>query len=208
MLAKLAESLPADGNFLFEPKGDDFRAIVFRGASDVYRQSRDSKPLDRYFPCINRYSTRCPPAVSSSIDHVRSLAPCKEFRRATRRGFRVVAAPPANARVSASRILDSPGVRSIPAIAMRVSAATPIADERQCCRGRRRDRAPAPNAQLSGSMTNFLYAVRSASKSNHRCTLDKGGRSIGSAIQRHAPQPSAMSPIVKAPPARYSCVAR
>jgi ATP-dependent DNA ligase len=54
MLAKLAEGLPADGNFLFEPKWDGFRAIVFRGANDVYIQSRDLKPLDRYFPDLHR----------------------------------------------------------------------------------------------------------------------------------------------------------
>jgi ATP-dependent DNA ligase len=50
MLAKLAEELPADGGFLFEPKWDGFRAIVFRGAGEVYIQSRDLRPLDRYFP--------------------------------------------------------------------------------------------------------------------------------------------------------------
>jgi ATP-dependent DNA ligase len=50
MLAKLAEELPAGGDFLFEPKWDGFRAIVFRGESDVFIQSRDLKPLDRYFP--------------------------------------------------------------------------------------------------------------------------------------------------------------
>ena len=50
MLAKLADGLPATGDFLFEPKWDGFRAIVFRGATDVYIQSRDLKPLDRYFP--------------------------------------------------------------------------------------------------------------------------------------------------------------
>ena len=49
MLAKLAEQLPA-GRFLYEPKWDGFRAIVFRGKGDVYIQSRDSRPLDRYFP--------------------------------------------------------------------------------------------------------------------------------------------------------------
>jgi ATP-dependent DNA ligase len=49
MLAKLAEELPA-GEYLYEPKWDGFRAIVFRGADDVYIQSRDSRPLDRYFP--------------------------------------------------------------------------------------------------------------------------------------------------------------
>jgi ATP-dependent DNA ligase len=50
MLAKLAEDLPPAGGFLFEPKWDGFRAIVFRGASAVFIQSRDLKPLDRYFP--------------------------------------------------------------------------------------------------------------------------------------------------------------
>ena len=49
MLAKLAEQLP-DGDYLYEPKWDGFRALVFRGADDVYIQSRDSRPLDRYFP--------------------------------------------------------------------------------------------------------------------------------------------------------------
>jgi ATP-dependent DNA ligase len=50
MLAKLADNLPATGAFLFEPKWDGFRAIVFRGESDVFIQSRDLRPLDRYFP--------------------------------------------------------------------------------------------------------------------------------------------------------------
>ncbi len=50
MLGKLAEELPAEGNVLFEPKWDGFRAIVFRGAKDVFIQSRDLRPLDRYFP--------------------------------------------------------------------------------------------------------------------------------------------------------------
>ena len=50
MLAKLADELPPEGGMLFEPKWDGFRAIVFRGAADVYIQSRDLRPLDRYFP--------------------------------------------------------------------------------------------------------------------------------------------------------------
>src|SRR5688572_7786786 len=50
MLAKLAEELPIGAGYLYEPKWDGFRAIVFRGASDVFIQSRDLKPLDRYFP--------------------------------------------------------------------------------------------------------------------------------------------------------------
>jgi ATP-dependent DNA ligase len=50
MLAKLVDSLPTEGAFLYEPKWDGFRAIVFRGESDVFIQSRDLRPLDRYFP--------------------------------------------------------------------------------------------------------------------------------------------------------------
>jgi ATP-dependent DNA ligase len=50
MLAKLLDALPSDDGFLFEPKWDGFRAIVFRSASDLYIQSRDLRPLDRYFP--------------------------------------------------------------------------------------------------------------------------------------------------------------
>jgi len=52
MLAKLSDTLPLpeSGSYLFEPKWDGFRALVFRGASGLYIQSRDLKPLDRYFP--------------------------------------------------------------------------------------------------------------------------------------------------------------
>jgi ATP-dependent DNA ligase len=50
MLAKLAEDVP-EGEFLFEPKWDGFRAIVFRGGADeIFLQSRDLRPFDRYFP--------------------------------------------------------------------------------------------------------------------------------------------------------------
>jgi ATP-dependent DNA ligase len=50
MLSKAAEEIPRAPGFLFEPKWDGFRAIVFRGGGDVFIQSRDLKPLDRYFP--------------------------------------------------------------------------------------------------------------------------------------------------------------
>src|SRR4029434_1084376 len=50
MLAKLAEAVPAGGGFLYEPKWDGFRAIVFRHLSELFIQSRDLRPLDRYFP--------------------------------------------------------------------------------------------------------------------------------------------------------------
>jgi ATP-dependent DNA ligase len=49
MLAKLATAVPA-GDYLYEPKWDGFRALVFRGGDEVFIQSRDGRPLDRYFP--------------------------------------------------------------------------------------------------------------------------------------------------------------
>jgi len=62
MLAKLAEELPEGGAFLYEPKWDGFRAIVFRGGSDVFIQSRDLRPLDRYFPELHQlFLDRLPP---------------------------------------------------------------------------------------------------------------------------------------------------
>src|SRR5262249_5807050 len=50
MLSKRIDGLPAGENWLFEPKLDRFRAIIFRERDEVLLQSRDSKPLNRYFP--------------------------------------------------------------------------------------------------------------------------------------------------------------
>jgi ATP-dependent DNA ligase len=53
MLAKLADALPPGGDWLFEPKWDGFRALVFRSGTEVFLQSRDLRPLDRYFPDLH-----------------------------------------------------------------------------------------------------------------------------------------------------------
>ena len=50
MLAKPSNGLPDGDGWLFEPKWDGFRAIVFRDGAELLTQSRDLKPLDRYFP--------------------------------------------------------------------------------------------------------------------------------------------------------------
>lgn len=50
MLAKLTDGMPEGAQWLFEPKWDGFRALVFREGPHLYTQSRDLKPLDRYFP--------------------------------------------------------------------------------------------------------------------------------------------------------------
>ena len=60
MLAKLSADLPTGDGWLFEPKWDGFRAIVFRDGDETYIQSRDLKPLDRYFPEL-------PPALKANL---------------------------------------------------------------------------------------------------------------------------------------------
>jgi len=62
MLAKLTEELPVSDLLLYEPKWDGFRALVYRSAGDVYIQSRDLRPLDRYFPELHQlFLERLPP---------------------------------------------------------------------------------------------------------------------------------------------------
>jgi ATP-dependent DNA ligase len=50
MLAKRMDSIPTDGDWIFEPKWDGFRTLVFRDGAEILIQSRDEKPLNRYFP--------------------------------------------------------------------------------------------------------------------------------------------------------------
>lgn len=50
MLAKRVGELPEGNIWLFEPKWDGFRALVFRDGDEIVLQSRDQKTLNRYFP--------------------------------------------------------------------------------------------------------------------------------------------------------------
>ncbi|HET6862266.1 MAG TPA: ATP-dependent DNA ligase [Pyrinomonadaceae bacterium] len=64
MLAKRVSELPQTGSWFFEPKWDGFRALVFRDGDEVLIQSRDTKPLNRYFPELieplkKQLPTRC-----------------------------------------------------------------------------------------------------------------------------------------------------
>ncbi len=49
-LAKTATEFPREGAWLYEPKWDGFRVIAFVDGGEVFLQSRNGKPLDRYFP--------------------------------------------------------------------------------------------------------------------------------------------------------------
>jgi ATP-dependent DNA ligase len=50
MLAKRVEEIPPTGAWIFEPKWDGFRTLVFRDGAEILLQSRDEKNLNRYFP--------------------------------------------------------------------------------------------------------------------------------------------------------------
>jgi ATP-dependent DNA ligase len=50
MLAKRVDELPEGDSWIFEPKWDGFRTLIFRDAKEILIQSRDEKPLNRYFP--------------------------------------------------------------------------------------------------------------------------------------------------------------
>jgi ATP-dependent DNA ligase len=50
MLAKLSSEMPDGEGWLYEPKWDGFRTLIFRDGDEILLQSRDLKPLDRYFP--------------------------------------------------------------------------------------------------------------------------------------------------------------
>jgi ATP-dependent DNA ligase len=62
MLAKRVSALPDGEGWIFEPKWDGFRALVFRDGDEIFLQSRDEKSLNRYFPeLIAELQTQLPP---------------------------------------------------------------------------------------------------------------------------------------------------
>jgi ATP-dependent DNA ligase len=51
-LAKSKRDLPEGDGWCYEPKWDGFRTIVFRDGDEVHLQSRNGKPMNRYFPDV------------------------------------------------------------------------------------------------------------------------------------------------------------
>ena len=65
MLAKLTREMPTGGGWLYEPKWDGFRCIVFRDGDDLELGSRNEKPLMRYFPELAERAARAAPGRAS-----------------------------------------------------------------------------------------------------------------------------------------------
>src|SRR5580704_16317547 len=121
MLAKLTRDLPV-GEFLYEPKWDGFRCIVFRDGDEVVLGSRNEKPLTRYFPelvaaLVAQLPERCvvdgeiviadpsgrvpcPPPGRDHPGRIRRLRPAGPRRRRPPGGpvFRAAAGPRAGVR--------------------------------------------------------------------------------------------------------------
>src|ERR1700761_5386379 len=61
MLAKPVDGIP-DGDYVFEPKWDGFRSIVFRDGDDIEIGSRNERPMTRYFPeLVAAFRAELPP---------------------------------------------------------------------------------------------------------------------------------------------------
>ena len=64
MLAKRVGELPQGEGWIFEPKWDGFRALIFRDGPEILIQSRDEKPLNRYFPeLVEVLAAALPPRI-------------------------------------------------------------------------------------------------------------------------------------------------
>src|SRR5512132_2173615 len=63
MLSSAADALPGGEGWQFEPKWDGFRTLVFRDGDEILLQSRDEKPMNRYFPELVEALKRCLPAL-------------------------------------------------------------------------------------------------------------------------------------------------
>jgi ATP-dependent DNA ligase len=61
MEAELAEHIPEEEGWQYEPKWDGFRCLLFRSGDEVFLQSKASQPLARYFPEVVSAAKRLKP---------------------------------------------------------------------------------------------------------------------------------------------------
>ena len=83
MLAKAADELPEGDGWLYEPKWDGFRCIVFRDGDEVELGSRNERPLTRYFPEVVA-AVKTHAARSDASSTARSSSPARPDSTSTR----------------------------------------------------------------------------------------------------------------------------
>src|SRR3954468_460799 len=80
MLATRVDELPPGDEWIFEPKWDGFRTLVFRDGDELLIQSRDEKPLDRYFPeLVDALKSQLPPRCVLDGEIVIAKDGCLDF---------------------------------------------------------------------------------------------------------------------------------
>jgi ATP-dependent DNA ligase len=103
MLAKRVSELPSGGDWIFEPKWDGFRTLVFRDGDEIFIQSRDEKPLARYYPeLLEPLAAQLPPRCALDGEIVIARGEALDFEALQLRlhgGFAGEAAGQADARL-------------------------------------------------------------------------------------------------------------
>ena len=117
MLAKRVDDLPVGETWIFEPKWDGFRALVFRDRDEIQIQSRDEKPLNRYFPeLLDTLAVAVAGALRAGWRD--------RHRQEQRSRFRSAAAPAASGRIAGeAAVATNPGLDCVFRLAMRRATA-------------------------------------------------------------------------------------
>ncbi len=161
MLSKRIAALPEGDGWIFEPKWDGFRALVFRDGDELTIQSRDEKPLNRYFPeVVEALKARAARALRAR----RRDRPGARLR-ARLRGAAAAHSPGGLAGEAAGR--GDPGVGRLLRSAVRRrsrSARRPVSRAAGAAGGapRRREAADSPDAghHRSGAGRRLVQALR------------------------------------------------
>ena len=96
MLAKLARTIPDGDGWLFEPKWDGFRCVVFRDGDDIELASRNERPFTRYFPeLLDPLRAAAPGRAASST--ARSSSPTATATASTSTPCCSASTPPSHA---------------------------------------------------------------------------------------------------------------
>ncbi|MHB0971060.1 MAG: hypothetical protein ACYC7A_20600 [Thermoanaerobaculia bacterium] len=88
MEAKRSETIPSGDGWIYEPKWDGFRALVFREGDALFIQSKSGQPLARYFPAPSRrqhFGAYCHRAGDAPQDHRAARRRGRLRRKDTRR---------------------------------------------------------------------------------------------------------------------------
>ena len=159
MLAKRVGELPSGDTWIFEPKWDGFRALIVSGWGEILIQSRDEKPLNRYFPELSRRCAQLPPAACWMAKSSSRERDGLDFR---------FASTPASSGGVAGKLF--PNKFPLPS-----SSSTCFARETATCAANHSSSGKNPNHLLSSASRPFTFTP---------ATTDRASRQIGFAASK------------------------